>query len=53
MNLATVGRLCGKVTLVTGAGSGLGEAIAFQFAQEDAGVFVADLEFDTAEHVVK
>lgn len=53
MNVATVVRLSGKVTLVTCAGFGLGKAIAFQFAQEGAGVFVANLEFHKAEHVAK
>lgn len=52
MKLATVGRLCGKVALDTVASSGLGEAIAFQFAREGAWVFAPDVEFDSAERVI-
>lgn len=36
-------RLRGKVAIVTGAGSGFGEGIAKRFAQEGAGVAVADI----------
>ena len=36
-------RLENKVALVTGAASGIGEATARRFAEEDAHVFVADL----------
>jgi 3-oxoacyl-[acyl-carrier protein] reductase len=43
------GRLQGKIAVVTGAGQGLGEAIAVRFAQEGAaGVLVNDLNAETA-----
>jgi 3-oxoacyl-[acyl-carrier protein] reductase len=41
-------RLAGKVALVTGAGQGLGEAIALRFASEGAAVMVNDLRADAA-----
>ena len=44
-------RLDGKVALITGAGSGIGEAIARLFAQQGAHVTVADLAADAAERV--
>jgi NAD(P)-dependent dehydrogenase (short-subunit alcohol dehydrogenase family) len=44
-------RLAGKIALVTGAGSGLGEATAKRFAEEGAQVFVTDLDGAAARRV--
>lgn len=45
------GRLEGKVTIVTGAGSGIGRGIAERFAQEGAQVVVADINGERAAAV--
>jgi NAD(P)-dependent dehydrogenase (short-subunit alcohol dehydrogenase family) len=42
--------LDGKRALITGAGSGIGEAIAHLFARQGAQVLVADVQTDAAEH---
>jgi len=41
-------RLDGKVCLITGAGSGIGQASARLFAQEGARVVVADIDLEAA-----
>ena len=43
--------LQGKIAIVTGAGSGLGEAISILFAKNGATVVLADLDVDGAERV--
>src|SRR5260370_973108 len=45
-------RLDAKVCLITGAGSGIGQASARLFAQEGARVVVADIDFDSARETV-
>ncbi len=45
-------RLDGKIALVTGAASGIGEAIAHALAGADAQVYVADREQDKGRQVV-
>lgn len=46
-----MGRLDGKVAIVTGAGSGIGTATALRFAAEGACVGVADVRADAAQAV--
>lgn len=46
-------RLAGKIALVTGAGSGLGEATAKRFAQEGAHVVVTDINAAAVEQVAE
>jgi NAD(P)-dependent dehydrogenase (short-subunit alcohol dehydrogenase family) len=44
--------LTSRITLVTGAGSGIGEAIAERFAASGAYVYVVDINEDNGKHVV-
>jgi NAD(P)-dependent dehydrogenase (short-subunit alcohol dehydrogenase family) len=44
-----MGRLSGKVAVVTGAGQGIGEASAFRMGEAGASVVVADVNLEAAE----
>ena len=46
-------RLQGKVSIITGAGQGIGEAYARRFAQEGAPVVVADVNAEKGEAVAR
>eukprot|EP01116_Phalansterium_solitarium_P010753 TRINITY_DN2595_c0_g1_i2.p2 TRINITY_DN2595_c0_g1~~TRINITY_DN2595_c0_g1_i2.p2 ORF type:complete len:264 (-),score=70.28 TRINITY_DN2595_c0_g1_i2:230-1021(-) len=52
--MSTAGKLSGKVALVTGAGSGIGRAIAIKFAKDGAtAVVVADRNVSQGQETVK
>ncbi len=44
--------MTGKAALVTGAGSGIGRAVALAFAQEGAAVMVGEIDETAAEETV-
>ena len=46
-------RLEGKIACITGAGSGLGQAMAFRFAEEGATVAAQDLRREAADETVR
>ena len=48
-----MGRLEGKVAVVTGAGSGIGRATARRFAEEGARVVAADRDFEAASECIE
>jgi len=50
--MSTGGQFAGKTALVTGAGSGIGEAIAMALAARGARVVLADLNLEAAHRVV-
>lgn len=45
-------RLKNRVSIITGAGRGIGRATAMRFAEEGAWVVVADMDLDEAQNVV-
>ncbi|KMT63283.1 SDR family oxidoreductase [Paenilisteria newyorkensis] len=47
-----MGKLAGKVAVVTGAASGMGRQIALLYAKEGAKVIVADIQLEAAEETV-
>ncbi|MDO5103893.1 MAG: 3-oxoacyl-ACP reductase FabG [Lautropia sp.] len=52
-SIASAGRLAGKVSIITGAAQGIGEATALKFAKEGAIVVACDLNEKALADVVK
>ena len=50
---AGVGRLAGKITVVTGAAQGFGKGIAEELYKEGATIVIADMNIALAEQVAK
>jgi NAD(P)-dependent dehydrogenase (short-subunit alcohol dehydrogenase family) len=48
-----MGKLDGKVSLVTGGGRGIGKAISLLFAQEGASVIINDVNTEAAQQVAE
>ena len=46
-------RLSGKVSIITGAGQGIGRATAIKFAKEGAKVAVCDINMDSVAQAVE
>src|SRR5689334_5345349 len=49
----TMGRLDGKVAIVTGGAQGIGRGISLRLAREGASVVVADVKREQAEHTAQ
>ena len=47
------GRIQDKIAIITGAGSGIGEATAIKFAQEGAKVVIAEINADNGKKVAR